>query len=72
MAHVNGVESFWALLKRGYVGVYYKMSAKHLHRYIDEYAYRFNMRKEQSSGQRCELIIGKASCGKLSWKELTA
>ncbi len=72
MAHVNGVESFWALLKRGYVGVYYKMSAKHLHRYVDEYAYRFNMRKEQSSGVRCDSILRNISCGKLSWQELTA
>ena len=32
MAHVNGVESFWAVLKRAYHGVYHHMSKKHLNR----------------------------------------
>ena len=31
-AHTNGVESFWAGLKRGYVGTYHRMSPEHLHR----------------------------------------
>ena len=43
-AHTNGVESFWAMLKRGHTGIYHKMSKKHLQRYIDEYAGRHNIR----------------------------
>ncbi len=43
-AHTNGIESFWALLKRGYHGTFHKMSRKHLHRYITEFAARHNFR----------------------------
>ena len=44
MAHTNGIEAFWAMLKRGYVGTYHKMSFKHLHRYINEFEGRHNVR----------------------------
>ena len=43
-AHTNGVESFWASLKRGYHGVYHHMSVKHLPRYVGEFAGRHNDR----------------------------
>ena len=38
IAHTNGVESFWAMLKRGYAGVYHHMSVKHLERYASEFS----------------------------------
>ena len=42
MAHTNGIESVWALLKRGYYGTYHNFSAKHVRRYVDEVAFRLN------------------------------
>lgn len=44
IARTNGIESFWSMLKRGYKGKYYKMSTKHLARYVTELAGRHNVR----------------------------
>jgi len=38
------MENFWSMLKRGLVGVYHKISKKHLQRYIDEYVGKYNNR----------------------------
>ena len=44
-ARIQGIESFWPILKRGHVGVYHKMSPKHLDRYVAESTNRHNMRE---------------------------
>ena len=44
MAHTNGIESFWALMKRGYHGTYHHMSEKHMSRYVNEFSGRHNAR----------------------------
>ncbi len=55
-AHVNGVESFWATLKRGYHGVYHQMSKQHLHRYVSEFSGRHNARELDTEEQMGRLI----------------
>lgn len=40
--HTNGIESVWAVLKRGLHGVYHHASKKHLFRYVDEFTFRLN------------------------------
>ena len=42
MAHTNGIESVWAVLKRGYNGIYHNWSRKHCRRYVDEFVFRLN------------------------------
>ena len=57
-AHTNGIESFWALLKRGYYGTYHRMRPKHLQRYVDEFADRHNMRPLDTIDQMKAMVRG--------------
>ncbi len=42
--HTNTIENFWSVLKRGLYGIYHQVSDKHLERYLNEFAARFNAR----------------------------
>ncbi len=44
MAHTNGIESFWSMLKRAHKGTFHKISPKHLDRYVQEFAGKHNVR----------------------------
>lgn len=67
--YTNGIESFWAIIKRGYKGVYHKWSKKHLSRYINEYVARFNMRKLNAI-DRIKISVINGFDRHLSYKEL--
>jgi len=60
--HTNGIESFWACLKRGYHGTYHYMSPKHLHRYVNEFTGRTNVRDFDTIDQMA--LMFKRMCGK--------
>ena len=70
-AHTNGMESFWAMLKRGYVGVYHQMSAKHLGRYVTEFEGRHNARPMDTLSQMAEIVRGAVG-KRLRYSELVA
>ena len=56
MAHTNGIESHWSMLKRGYNGVYHHFSPKHLPRYINEFSGRHNVRPLDTTDQMAGLV----------------
>jgi transposase-like protein len=58
--HVNGLENFWSLLKRGIKGTYVSVEPFHLFRYLDEQAFRFNERKDDDKGQFLKAIASFA------------
>ena len=58
MVHTNGIESFWSMLKRAHKGVYHKLSPKHLHRYVAEFAGRHNVRESDTLAQMAGLALG--------------
>lgn len=51
MAHTNGIESFWSMLKRAHKGTFHKISPKHLQRYVSEFAGKHNIRESDTIDQ---------------------
>jgi transposase-like protein len=68
--HTNTVESAFSLLKRGIVGTWHKVSAKHLPAYLDEMCFRFNNRKNQFLFR--DTLIKLILSPNLEYKDLTA
>jgi transposase-like protein len=68
--HTNTVESAFSLLKRGIVGTWHKVSAKHLPAYLDEMCFRFNNRKNPYLFR--DTLAKMVQTPNLELKELTA
>ena len=72
MAHTNGIESVWAVLKRGYNGAFHHISTKHLQRYVDEFTFRLNEGDvKRHTLERIDSLVDQAIGKRLTYKELT-
>ena len=69
--HTNGIESFWSTLKRAHKGTFHRLSPKHLHRYVDEFVGRHNMR-EFDTLQQMAAIAQRMENAQLRYKDLVA
>lgn len=67
--HTNGIESFWALVRRGHFGYYHYWSPKHLQKYINEFAIRFNM-KDEHPLTRIDSVVRNSVNKRLTYKGL--
>jgi transposase-like protein len=73
--HLNGLENFWSLLKRGLGGTYVSVEPFHLFRYVDEQAFRYNHRKDAhgnviSDYERFKAALSQIVGRRLTYKEL--
>jgi len=74
--HLNGLENFWSLLKRGLGGTYVSIEPFHLFRYVDEQAFRYNHRRDAdgnpiSDYDRFKAALSQIVGRRLTYKELT-
>ena len=69
--HTQGIESFWAMLRRGYQGTYHKMSPKHLNRYVNEFSGRHNVREADTIDQMTGIVAGMVG-KRLTYADLIA
>lgn len=67
--HTNGIENHWSQLKRGIYGIYHHVSVKHLQRYCDEFAARYNTR-DIKDHERFEFYVSQSE-GRLKYNQLT-
>lgn len=66
--HTNTVEGFFSMLKRGVFGIYHHVSPKHLHRYCEEFAYRYNSRNVKDNERFVRTL--QQSNGRLKYQQL--
>ena len=71
--HTNSIESVWAVLKRGYHGVYHGWSKKHTRAYVDEFKFRLNEGNVEIDTQdRLDSLFGNMRGKTITYAELTA
>ncbi len=67
----NGIESVWAVMKRGLNGVYHHASKKHLSRYVNEFAFRLSDGNvTRTSMERLASLLDSSIGKRLTYKRL--
>lgn len=69
--HTNGLENFWSLLKRTVSGTYVAVEPFHMHRYLDEYMFRYNNRKDENGRRLSDAERFTAALSQIVGKRLT-
>ena len=73
MASTNGIESIWAVLKRGYYGTFHHFTKKHIDRYVDEFTFRLNEGNVKiHTLDRISSLLAGAFTKTVTYKELVA
>ena len=69
----NSIESVFAVMKRGVIGVYHHTSRKHLARYVDEFTFRLNDGNvKQHTMQRLGSFVDATVGRRITYGQLTA
>jgi transposase-like protein len=67
--YTNTIEGLWSIVKRGVIGIYHKVTKKHLQRYVNEFVFRYNTRN-LSDGERFNLVLANTGNYHLPYKQL--
>lgn len=70
----NGVEGFFGIVKRGFVGIYQHCGEQHFQRYLDEYTFRFNHRSKLGieDAERARIAIMGITGKRLTYRRINA
>src|SRR6185369_8172358 len=68
ICHTNTMENVWSLFKRSVMGSYHQLSVKHLDRYLDEFEFRFNNRKNSYLFR--DVLLNMLTTSNIEYKEL--
>jgi transposase-like protein len=69
--HTQGLENFWACLKRSLAGTYVAVEPFHMDAYVDEQVFRFNTSKSHTEEKRFAKVLSQVAGKRLTYAELT-